>query len=96
MIILHLSNTTTTTTTQVTTTTTTLPCIGTEERDFITDLADRYVIRNFICQFAELPVGMVSVYRMVAIDEGVVKQDVLHYFDADTWLTIYGFELTIE
>lgn len=91
-----LSNTTTTTTTEVTTTTTTLQCIGIEERDFITNLASRTVTRDFICRFEEIPVGMVSVYRYVVIDEGVVKQDVLHYFNADTWLTIYGFELTID
>lgn len=91
-----LSNTTTTTTTEITTTTTTLQCIGIEERDFITNLASRTVVRDFICRFEEIPVGTVDVYRFVVTDEGTIKQDVLYYYDEETWLTIYGFELFID
>ena len=29
-------------------------------------------------------------------DEGTIKQDVLYYYDEETWLTIYGFELFID
>ena len=95
-----LSNTTTTTTTTeipVTTTTTTEACIGTEERDFIINLTSRTVIRNFICRFAELPVGFVDVYRMTESSPGVwEKTPVAYTYNEEEWLTVYGFEIQID
>ena len=96
-ILSNTTTTTTTTTTEVTTTTTTLQCIGTEERDFITNLASKTVIRNFICRFEEIPVGFVDVYRMTETSPDVwVKTPVAYTYNEEDWLTVYGFEIQID
>ena len=92
-----LSNTTTTTIVEVTTTTTTQDCVGTEERDYITDLVSRTVSRSFVCRFVEPPVGFVDVYRMTETSPGVwEKVAVIYTYNGVDWLTVYGFELQID